>query len=1178
MVHIKRVDLRGFKTFGRKVSLGLDKGLTVITGPNGAGKSNIMDGIKFALGELSPKELRGGSLSDLIHKPSPEMSAQSAWVAIQFDNQDRRIPVDSDFVTVAREFRKGGEGIYRLNGRRVARKQLADVLSSVGILVTGHNLVPQHAVTKLAEITSEERRRIIEDLTGIGVYDVKKAEAQVQLQQADLNLRVASARIDEVRTRVESLEKERNDLLRSTFLKNRINKLQAQLVSDNVRHLWGEIEELRGKVLDKQSEMQSIKNEIDRLATIRSELENERRKFEEETVEKGGSQLFEIERNIGDVATQISRLRTEVETGNSNLETLRKQREDLLAHLDEMSRSIKEKRAELDKLKAGKERLLKDLQEKKQAYEELSMKITEVRNSFNENTRRLEAIEDEMAELSKQLVRSNAQIRGGSAKLNLTADYVKTLETRKSELQGFIEDVENRLRELSMLAKEEQKRLREIDVRLSQHTTLKSLRQSEISEASEIAKKAGLSLAEFETRRSLAETFATEAKALMKMEQMGKAGAISGIYGRLKDLIKVKEKYQTAAEAASRGWMDALVVDEVKTAVTCVESLKKTKLGRIKIVPLTSVASVRPVEKAPSIRGVLGRAVDFVKCDEHFVPAVNFVFGDTVFADSQKAAYLSSLEGTRAVTISGDTYEPSGGMIGGYYREPLDIDALTPKPEAIKSLEETVQSLESLIKISKSDVERLDAEIVSLRENKVASQDAVAAVQKEVKDIENSLSRFRKAISLTAKRLQSVYSSVEKEKASLSQVTSQRSEIQEKLTQAEKETSSLRLKTKPSTVAEHEGKHSQLTKELNELRQSQIELDGKISALESILATLLPTYDREKIQLRDFDSRIEKLTKIIEQSGLSLTERNERLKELEQERDRLSSTLGAVRERRSEFESELRKIESQSRDQFNKYEPLNIAIGQLNAEIKEKETRVGFSLDELHQLGFDEPVGIRPEDIDRIKSELNLIKRERDSIGLVNELATQQYEEQKNNYKQLSTRINELEREKLSIVNFMNEIEKKKYDTFMNAFAEVNREFQEIFSKITSGGTGRLLLENQEDPFKGGVDVFLRFPGKSELAIGSASGGEKSVATVVFIIALQSIYPMPFYMFDEIDAHLDIVNTQRLAELLRERSRNSQFIVISLKDTTISRAERVYGVYVQEGSSQVVSLPTPAAT
>jgi chromosome segregation protein len=229
----------------------------------------------------------------------------------------------------------------------------------------------------------------------------------------------------------------------------------------------------------------------------------------------------------------------------------------------------------------------------------------------------------------------------------------------------------------------------------------------------------------------------------------------------------------------------------------------------------------------------------------------------------------------------------------------------------------------------------------------------------------------------------------------------------------------------------------------------------------------------------------------------------------------------------------------------------------------------------LTRKGFKEKFDVSQTDIKRIEENLNLLKNESEKIGAINELAVSQYEEQKNNYKQLSIRINEIEEEKRSILKFMNELDEKKRETFMDVFGRLNSNFNEIFSKITDGGKGRLVLENPENIFSGGLDMNLAFPGKAELSIGSASGGEKSVSTVCFLLALQGIHPMPFYVFDEIDAHLDMINSQRLAELLKERSKNSQFIVVSLKDTTISRADGVYGIFIQEGFSQVISLPKP---
>src|SRR3989304_10614394 len=283
MVYIKRVDLRGFKTFGKKATVHLDRGLTVITGPNGSGKSNILDAVKFALGELSPKELRGETIGDLIHKSSQTTSLHSAYVAVQFDNHDRRIPIDSEAVTISREFRRGGEGIYRLNGRRISRKQLTDILTSPDINVSSYNIVPQHAITKLAEVTTEERRRIIEDMVGIAVYDTRKASAQAELQQADLNLQVASAKIDEVRLRVEGLEKERNDYLKYQGIRNEITQLEAKAVSYKIKKAREESGHVQQETTQYQLQLHELKNRRDELIKQKSQLETEKREFEEST-------------------------------------------------------------------------------------------------------------------------------------------------------------------------------------------------------------------------------------------------------------------------------------------------------------------------------------------------------------------------------------------------------------------------------------------------------------------------------------------------------------------------------------------------------------------------------------------------------------------------------------------------------------------------------------------------------------------------------------------------------------------------------------------------------------------------------------------------------------------------------------------------------------------------------
>lgn len=1173
MVYIRRIDLRGFKTFGKKVSLNLDRGLTVVTGPNGSGKSNVVDSIKFALGELSAKELRGGTITDLIHRGSPHATAKSAYVGIQFDNADRRIPVDADLVTISREFRRGGEGIYRLNGRRVSRKQLTDILSSADIQVSGHNIVQQHAITRLAEVTHEERRKIIEDMIGIAVYDSKKAEAEIQLQQADLNTKVASARTDEVRLRVEALEKERNDYLRSQQLKKETGRLQSQLTSHKIAEIQTQIADLREEILEKQQAIEQIKAKKDEISKEREKIESERHSYEETVVDKGSADLFKIERTIGDVNANIAGLKAEIESSKKTVRSLELQKADLEKRIGQADQSIMQSKSELADCRGRLSGLVDLLDAKRKEREAFSASLAESRKKIGEESSEATAINEQIAELTNQLIEIDAQAKGSTSKIALLEGHIQTLKSRRRELEELSTGIRIRMEELAKLLAQEKSRLNTIEANLAEYTNVEVEKQAEVAHAAEVSKKARLTLAEVETQKSVAEVIASDDSALELIEEMGRSGAIAGIYGRLCDLMRSKEEHRRAMEAASAGWMKSIVVKNIDSAIGCIESLKRTKLGRVKLIPIESLYPARKVEPPTHIEGVLGTIDTFIQPLGPFDRAINFVFGDTILTATQRSAFLVSLEGHRAVSIAGDLYEPGGGMEIGYYREPLDARKLVPKESTLADVASAVASLEGLLDRSKKDLERLREEILNLTESKAASKNLIEAMEREAETIRQDLERTTKAIENSDKRVSTLGKEIEQENCSLKSSQDRKQDLQNKLDLLTKEKSSFGLKAKSDELAELESRHAALYDELNKFIQGRIELEGRVSALEASITTFGQNQDQMKAQIISIEKQVADIRSKIEASNQTLAGHEETIKQLQDQRQEILKNLTSAKAKRSAFEQALKGLETQLMKVINQLEPLNRDVADLNSTIKEKEMRASLFWSEIKQLGYNELVDVDPKALPSTEESLNALKRELERIGAVNELAVSQYEDQKNNYKQLATRIYEIEKERHAIIEFMNELDKKKYDMFMRAFNQVSATFQEIFAKMTGTGRGRMVLEFPEDPFKGGVDVQLEFPGKSEMTISSASGGEKSVSTVCFLLALQAIHPMPFYMFDEIDAHLDVVNSQRLAELLRERSKGSQFVVVSLKDTAISRGNRVYGVFIQDGVSQIVSMP-----
>jgi len=624
--------------------------------------------------------------------------------------------------------------------------------------------------------------------------------------------------------------------------------------------------------------------------------------------------------------------------------------------------------------------------------------------------------------------------------------------------------------------------------------------------------------------------------------------------------------------------MTALVVRDIETAMVCAETLKRAKLGRLKIIPANVVSPSQPVENCSAIPGVVGRLVDFMECPDEVRPALNFVFGDTILAEDQKAAFLASIEGLRAVVLTGDLYEPGGGMEAGYFREPFDLASILPSPSAIENLDQTLRSLETLIERGEAEIQRLTGEVSALKQAEVEGANAIERAGRQIAEIQENFQLAKKSLGATKTRAKATVDEVEKELEDLSRLRSLQNEVKPELMRLQKERDSLKLSAKSCSLIQIENELLALTRPLNDLKQEQVHIEGRLSALEESIETLSSSLDQTRIQSETVCQEIESRQKDLDTAKQSLDSTDAELKSLATRREKLAGVVSSIGAHREAIETELRAIQGDIDKTYAEYESIAQASNQLSAQIRERETQISTCLAKLKDLGYEEPVQLNLEEARRSEGILEALRRELERIGAVNQLAPQQYEEVVDNYKQLSVRIGELEREKLSIISFMNELDRKKHDAFMNALNQVNRNFRETFSEISNGGQGRLELENAVNPFEGGLEMLLQFPGKAELAVSAASGGEKSVATVCFLLALQTIHQLPFYIFDEIDAHLDVLNSKRLAELLKSRSKGSQFVVVSLRDTTISRANKVYGVFVQDGVSQVVSLPTVVAS
>jgi chromosome segregation protein len=617
MPYIKKIELKGFKSFGpQTVKIILDKGFTAITGPNGSGKTNIVDAVLFALGELSVKRLRSETAAGLIFQGSDKAGlekARMAKVVIQFDNSDGRIPVDTATVTISREVYRNGQSVYRLNGRRIPRAYLTEILSMAGISFTSQNIIPQGTITRLADVSPIERRKMIEDLVGIAQYDAEKAEAEEKLRAADLSIRTAMGRIDEVQRRVEDLERERNELLRYNFLKNEIRKFEAVKLSSDVAQIRERIERDSAQAEKIKSKLEKIKAVRDQYRLKRREIEGEWRKLSSEIVEEGSSQVLRVQMKIGELKSKITELTTKISSGKTSLEGLRKIRENSLQQYQSIRNEIRENRLKIRRLRTEYEQLLNEINAKQAEHDALAKEIAQLWEGLGENSKKIHEIELQLDRNYKRLAFLRSKQAKSHTAIKIREKRLKDLRERRDRFASTLSELEKSKAELEKVQREQKNQLKNLERMLERRIAQKEAIEKEIAEAGKIANSAREAVVEFATQKELAETLVTEEKALKSIEELGELGVIPGVYGRLRNLIKIDKAYRQAIEVAASGWLDAIVVKDLNTAFTCAETLRKMKLGRIKIIPLEGVSAAKPIN-VPDIKGVNGAAFSFVKC------------------------------------------------------------------------------------------------------------------------------------------------------------------------------------------------------------------------------------------------------------------------------------------------------------------------------------------------------------------------------------------------------------------------------------------------------------------------------------------------------------------------------------------------------------------------------------
>ena len=1162
MVHVKKVEIFGFKSFGFKnTTVQFEPGLVSISGPNGSGKSNILDAIIFAMGENKPKVMRVDKLRSLIHdiegsRRGPKMARSS----VHFDNSDRKIPIDSDLVEITREMDGNGENTYYLNKKKTTRSHILDLLDMANAGLGQLNAVQQGTVTRISEFTSEEKRKTIEDLIGLSYFDEKKSEAVKQLDEADRRLEIALAKMGEIKKRIDELEEERNQKLRHDLLERELNQYKAIAAANKMKAVLAQKSE-------KEDKLRSVSGEISKFDIQRTEI---RTKIADLDSKKSAlmAEANEYSQSKASLDSEISAAMEQYEIDNSSISAMKKR----ISQIDSRFPEIKQEFSEIDAARSSidseinkiKESLEHVIAKKNKINDDLSLidsERNEILNQQSEAAAKKSEIDNKIKNLTEQL--NGAKLKLSkiqhekeelSTKIELNSGKLNELESGISKLSGY----KNRL---DSMRKNHDATITELKSRISKLHTRKLKINNDMDELGLILEKSSKAATQYESKIKTVKGFMHEDYTVAKLKEDAEK---LGIEGLVYEMITWDKQYDRSILAVSSDWIKAIVVKDFATLLGIAEFARSKKLPKLKIIPLDAIPNFKlTLPKNPDVIGVLS---DYVKCNPSYSALKTFLFGNIVLTSTRKSAYDVSQKGYKSVTLDGEFFEAKGGTVV------IDINSKISKLTKLISMSGDIDGLFRSISLvkryllkKKNSLKKLENSIQSYSERLSISEKSLTSTDENYTNLDSRITSAQAMKEQLLKRI--------------SEQTSRNSIIQSEVTTTESYVESLEERI---TIVENNyasGEQSRIANDLSRINSKKSETEKQYTVImneyrdkSSQLTTFQTQDNREKSQYGQLEkeqisleSERQEIQTKIDELEKQKESKNEILVKLREKEQELIATSGSSIGHLKEFDDELKQLSEQDRLFTKQINTLERQSDSLNRDLRDLMETQSKLQQILSVFGFDKNM-----DTFDVETIVQGLTNELQSLTALNAKAPETYLEISNGYRSMSTRKNSLEEERNSIVRFIEDIEKDKRQTFLDAFDKVDKEIRLIFNKMT-GGNAWLELQNEDDIFNSGISYLIQFPNKPKRESTSISGGEKTLAAIVFVLALQKLKPSPFYLFDEVDAHLDAPNSERLAKILEERSKESQFIMVSLKDSVVQKAKLIYGVFPKNGVSNVVT-------
>ncbi len=1095
MTYIKRMEFYGFKSFANKTVIDIPKGFNVFVGSNGSGKSNIIDAICFVLGKRSKKSMRAEMLTDLIFNGGKKgRPAKYAEVSIVFDNSSGIFPIDKKEVVITRRVLKKGVSIYRINGTLAKREEVLNLLSRAAINPDGFNIILQGDIQKFINLSPEERRLIIEDVSEISIYEEKKKKSLRELDKVDDKLKEAKITLVEKEKYLKELINDKRQAEKYLKLKDELFDKKALLLFKRIHNL----EQKRTLLEEEISKYSSLEKEYEReISSLReriSNIEKEEARVREELMLKGDEEQKELSRRIDKVNARKIELENLIQNHKNELLRIKNRIINVKKELVDVESQIKQTNKELAELKKKISAVKSELLEKKKS----TLEIEEI----NKLKSKLINIEERISRVKEKLIITE--------KSRETLSEINNYKSKLSELQF---DYKKLLTELSE----------------------KELKRSQLyNKRSEITSY--LSHLEKEKLRIEAkkESLISSSSSVRKILDM------PGVYGTIGSLGVIDKRYALALSVAAGRRVNAVVVDTDITAQRCIEYLRANKLGTATFIPLNKINPKITLRKI-SLPGVIDYAINLVKFDSKFRKAFELILGDTLVVKDLNVA--RAIPNMRIVTLDGDLVERSGIMTGGYRGKSIGFMV----EDLNKKLDDVIHNKNKyskyLSEISES-IAILDEEILSLREEKARIEARMSELENAIDSLKSKVEDVGDVVKLT-EELNSLLEEKNKVKEKLQKCADERviSVAKEEVRKLEDAYNKLLIEegTKKSKLEQILLKEKEkLIKIINELKSEQ-------ESFREELENAKKEYSNVKLELANLRKEESRFYKA--------------LKELYDKRDALQKERDMLLKKINDLEKKIYSVKEKSQSITIKRAEILAKLEGLKTAFKEFEN-------------WEPRLSKKSED--ELRSEIAKLEVEIKNFGPVNMKSLETYKEVEVEYNELKEKVDGLNKEKQEILSVIDEIEKRKIKAFKETFNKINETFGRIYSELSPGGVAKMIIDNPENPFEGGISVIVMPKGKRVSSLRSISGGEKTMAALAFIFAIQESYPTPFYIMDEVDAALDKYNAEKLAQLIKKYSQSAQFLIISHNDEVISAGDNIYGITMDDrGISKIVSIRLP---